>query len=233
MKFVGKEKDKETGLQYFGARYMKDEIGRFITVDPVGPVDPRTSKTNYAMLANPQRLNRYAYSLNNPYRYVDPDGRMPWLLPFLYNLLLPSSANAPESKEALTAPSQTAGQFTSGVAAMEATGLVVGRIVAGARSASPALSIEGRALLEARPVASALKGDAAHRSASFMREEAARNGTHFEIVGGDGVTRTLTQVEGTLNGQTGRFEYIVEKTGNLTHQRFVPNGSINGIPNTP
>jgi RHS repeat-associated protein len=80
-RFVGKEKDKETGLQYFGARYMKDEIGRFITVDPVGPVDPRTSKTNYGMLTNPQRLNRYAYGLNNPYRFIDPDGKWPaeWL----------------------------------------------------------------------------------------------------------------------------------------------------------
>lgn len=75
MRFVGKEKDKETGLQYFGARYMKNEIGRFLTVDPVGPVDPRTSKTNYKMLENPQRLNRYAYGINNPYRYIDPDGR--------------------------------------------------------------------------------------------------------------------------------------------------------------
>jgi RHS repeat-associated protein len=77
MRFIGKEKDKETGLYYFGARYMRPEIGRFITTDPVGPVDPRTSKTNYAMLVNPQMLNRYAYSLNNPYRYVDPDGKWP------------------------------------------------------------------------------------------------------------------------------------------------------------
>ncbi len=53
---------------------MRPEIGRFITVDPVGPVDPRTSKTNYSMLTNPQRLNRYVYSLNNPYRYIDPNG---------------------------------------------------------------------------------------------------------------------------------------------------------------
>lgn len=62
-------------MQYFGARYMKNEIGRFLTVDPVGPVDPRTSKTNYKMLENPQLLNRYAYSLNNPYRYVDLNGK--------------------------------------------------------------------------------------------------------------------------------------------------------------
>lgn len=77
MKFVGKEKDKETGLYYFGARYMKAEIGRFTSPDPVGPVDPMSSKTNYSVLVNPQKLNRYAYSLNNPYRYVDPDGKWP------------------------------------------------------------------------------------------------------------------------------------------------------------
>jgi RHS repeat-associated protein len=75
MKFAGKEKDKETGLYYFGARYMKAEIGRFISPDPVGPVDAGTSKTNYQMLTNPQKLNRYAYSLNNPYRYLDPNGK--------------------------------------------------------------------------------------------------------------------------------------------------------------
>ncbi len=65
--FVGKEKDKETGLYYFGARYLKDKIGRFTSVDPVG--------IRESDLLNPQKLNRYAYALNNPYRYVDPDGR--------------------------------------------------------------------------------------------------------------------------------------------------------------
>jgi RHS repeat-associated protein len=72
--FVRKEKDKETGLYYFGARYMNDKIGRFISVDPIGPVDEKTGKVNEKMLLNPQRLNRYAYGLNNPYRYVDRDG---------------------------------------------------------------------------------------------------------------------------------------------------------------
>ncbi len=73
--FIGKEKDKETGLHYILVRYYRDEIGRFISPDPVGPVDPKTSKTNYEMLLNPQKLNRYAYGLNNPYRYIDPDGK--------------------------------------------------------------------------------------------------------------------------------------------------------------
>ena len=74
-KFTGKEKDKETGLYYFGARYMRPEIGRFLAIDPLGPVNSQTSKANERSLLTPQRLNRYAYSLNNPYRYVDPDGR--------------------------------------------------------------------------------------------------------------------------------------------------------------
>lgn len=76
-KFIGKEKDKETGLYYFGARYMDPRIGRFISTDPVGPVEPWNSKTNHEMLLNPQNLNSYAYGLNNPYRYKDANGKWP------------------------------------------------------------------------------------------------------------------------------------------------------------
>lgn len=42
-------------------------IGRFVSVDPKGIAEKD--------LLNPQRLNRYNYSLNNPYRYIDPDGK--------------------------------------------------------------------------------------------------------------------------------------------------------------
>ena len=72
--FVGKEMDKETGLYYFGARYMEPMIGRFVSPDPVGAVDPNTGKTNEKSLRNPQRINLYAYGLNNPFNYIDPDG---------------------------------------------------------------------------------------------------------------------------------------------------------------
>ena len=66
-RFTGKERDAETGLDYFGARYYGSKIGRFTTVDPV--LDQK------AALVNPQKWNRYAYGLNNPLRFVDPDGR--------------------------------------------------------------------------------------------------------------------------------------------------------------
>jgi RHS repeat-associated protein len=67
-RFTGKERDPETGLDYFGARYYGSKIGRFTTVDPV-----YTWREN---LVDPQRWNRYAYARNNPLRYVDPDGKV-------------------------------------------------------------------------------------------------------------------------------------------------------------
>jgi len=91
----------------------------------------------------------------------------------------------------------------------------------------------GASLVNAQPVGSALKDDLYHRAATFMREEAASSGQSFDIVGKDGVTRTLWQVGGDLNGVAGRYEYIVDANGNLTHQLFVPGGTINGQPITP
>jgi RHS repeat-associated protein len=64
-KFTSKERDVETGLDYFGARYFASTQGRFVTVDPfAGSGRP----------AKPQSWNRYAYVSNNPLTLVDPDG---------------------------------------------------------------------------------------------------------------------------------------------------------------
>lgn len=73
-RYLGKKKDDETGFLYFGPRYMEAEDGRFTSIDPIVLVDPSTGKINIDILYDPQSLNRYAYSLNNPYRYTDPDG---------------------------------------------------------------------------------------------------------------------------------------------------------------
>jgi RHS repeat-associated protein len=62
-KFTGKERDVESGLDFFGARYMSSRIGRFLSVD-LGSPD----------LVNPQTLNRYTYAVNNPLFYTDPTG---------------------------------------------------------------------------------------------------------------------------------------------------------------
>jgi len=64
--FTGKERDAETGLDYFGARYQRAGVGRFTSVDP-GQAS--------ASVDDPQGWNAYAYARNNPLRYTDPDGR--------------------------------------------------------------------------------------------------------------------------------------------------------------
>ncbi len=65
-KFTGKERDSESGLDNFGARYNSSNIGRFITTDPL-----RITKQK---LIDPQQWNMYAYVRNNPLRFVDPTG---------------------------------------------------------------------------------------------------------------------------------------------------------------
>ena len=64
--YTGKFEEPDLGIQNFGARWYDPRIGRFLAIDPAG-FDPQ----------NPQSFNRYAYANNNPYKYVDPDGRVP------------------------------------------------------------------------------------------------------------------------------------------------------------
>lgn len=85
--FTGKERDRETGLDYFGSRYYSSQQGRFTSPDEVqsnsqafamlGKGHPTKQALPYADLNNPQSLNRYSYALNNPLRYKDQDGHIP------------------------------------------------------------------------------------------------------------------------------------------------------------
>jgi RHS repeat-associated protein len=65
IKFTSKERDSETGLDFFEARYMTSAQGRFISPDPL---------LNSGRPWEPQSWNRYAYVLNNPIALTDPSG---------------------------------------------------------------------------------------------------------------------------------------------------------------
>jgi len=64
--FTGHVNDADTGLVYMQQRYYEPLAGRFLSVDPV-TTDAKTA----------EHFNRYAYGNNNPYRYTDPEGRVP------------------------------------------------------------------------------------------------------------------------------------------------------------
>ena len=71
-KFTGKERDTESGLDYFGARYYSSVIGRFSSPDWAS----KPEAVPYSSLDNPQSLNLYSYVGNNPLRHADLDGHI-------------------------------------------------------------------------------------------------------------------------------------------------------------
>jgi RHS repeat-associated protein len=73
-RYTGKERDAESGLDYFGARYYASSMGRFMSPDWSAKAQP----VPYAKLSNPQTLNLYGYMQNNPLGGVDQDGHCDW-----------------------------------------------------------------------------------------------------------------------------------------------------------
>jgi RHS repeat-associated protein len=108
-KFTGKERDAESGLDYFGARHYASSMGRFMTPDspdddknPPGPVP-------FADFRDPQTLNLYAYVRNNPPVWITSAlatthraGR--WMTPDAINL----------TDERIFHPANTLNKFTYG-----------------------------------------------------------------------------------------------------------------------
>jgi RHS repeat-associated protein len=84
--YTGKERDEDTELLYYEARYYNSNIGRFISIDPWS-----------GDITDPQSLNKYAYVRNNPLKYVDPEGEsfgevIDWTV---RTIVAPQNANAP------------------------------------------------------------------------------------------------------------------------------------------
>ncbi len=63
-RFTGQREESTIGLYFYNARWYDPALGRFVQPDTIVP-EP----------GNPQPLNRYAYTLNNPMRYTDPTGK--------------------------------------------------------------------------------------------------------------------------------------------------------------
>ena len=101
----GKERDSESGLDNFGARYNSSQYGRFTTPDPVVITTERLKK--------PQQLNLYSYVANNPLRFIDPTGE-----------ILQCGGNMDEEKECFADLQRVAGDAADRLSMDAKTGLV-------------------------------------------------------------------------------------------------------------
>src|SRR5690348_4586152 len=103
-KFTGKKRDLETGLDYFGARYYSNGLGRWITPDWAA----KAVDVPYAEFSDPQSLNLYSYVRNVPTVKMDVDGHIPQLaMEFMQNL-------QKLGNDFINHPLQTTGQILKG-----------------------------------------------------------------------------------------------------------------------
>jgi RHS repeat-associated protein len=100
-RFTGKERDGETGLYYYGARYLNPQTSMWLSADPAmgeyipqAPINDDIRKQNQNLpgmggVFNYVNLHAYHYAGNNPVKLTDPDGR---------DVLLPVSIRKEETK---------------------------------------------------------------------------------------------------------------------------------------
>ena len=138
--FTGKERDAESGNDYFEARYYSSAMGRFMSPDWAAKASP----VPYATFDDPQSLNLYSYVRNNPLTRVDADGHCwPWCTALLGAAL---GAGAETIHEAIQGKGFSGGKITAAAVG----GAVVGVIgPAGAAVGMGAAGTTGMAVLGA------------------------------------------------------------------------------------
>ena len=115
-KFTSKERDSESKLDYFLARYYSSTHGRFTSPDEfsggpdelfvLGSGDEQKQALPYADILNPQSINKYQYAYNNPTRFIDRDGHFPVVVVIVIAvvaieiLMAPDTVNAPGPDDA-------------------------------------------------------------------------------------------------------------------------------------
>jgi RHS repeat-associated protein len=119
LKFAAMERDGASKNDYVHARFQSSELGRFLSPDLLGgrPDDPQT-------------WNRYAYALNNPLRFIDPDGRAVTDALDWWSYQQSSRAWSEAFSSFLTNPSVGTG-LTAAVKFVEASADAVGVLVPG------------------------------------------------------------------------------------------------------
>src|SRR6185312_16243726 len=124
-KFTGKERDTETGNDYFGARYYNSSMGRWLSPDWSATPAP----IPYADMSDPQSLNLYGYVRNRPTFSVDGDGHC-FSPPVAAACLIVAAAVTVTAAVWLSTPRGK----QSAAAAIQAVGMIPGKLADGINS---------------------------------------------------------------------------------------------------
>ncbi|PWK53034.1 RHS repeat domain-containing protein [Pleionea mediterranea] len=95
--YTGHKEDKSLGLTYMQARWYHPNAGRFMSTDPIRYRDIHS-------------FNRYVYANNNPYNFIDPDGKAAIARNFSFKIL--TNPNTPRAAAKLGARAVTAGAIS-------------------------------------------------------------------------------------------------------------------------
>ena len=167
--------DKDLSLTYMQQRYYDPVIGRFYSNDPVGFVE-----------SQPSSFGRYTYAHNNPYKYVDPDGR--WgIAGAIYGAIAGASGGFVGSGKGFTAT---------------VIGTVAGAVVGGAVGAVAPQTSHFAGLAAAGAIASA-GGQAVGSVATAAVEKGVANVSTADIKV-DPVTTVLGGVGAGIGGAVGK-----------------------------
>jgi RHS repeat-associated protein len=245
-------------LDYFLARYYSGVQGRFTSPDEFkgGPDDALTGAElappgplPYADITNPQTLNKYAYVINNPLRYTDPDGHT-WAEFFggvadtTYRPIVQAVSHPIDTvgnmASSLAHPIDTVSAISNSVVATSrgalagdsrSLGEVTGTVVSALVTAGAAKGVS--ALAKAMPVQvthfTSLEGQAAISASGNLRAGS------FVTKAGQVAGKTATQVENVLDIQPGKGQFSITATttrGNLAvpaNGKVVPGGQNGGI----
>ena len=210
--YTGHVYDAELGLHYMGGRYYDPKIGRFMSNDPVGFI------ASHAV-----SFNRYAYGNNNPYRFYDPDGKLPVLMiPALVTgvgyFLTPSIANTPttegdhQNNSILDIiPAHLGGGLTHAAA----KGVAKRAVTKGGGKADD--------FFEGTKYTNKVKGQMKQGDFHSFPESVKGfqdAGKVSKLKGGDGVVREKLELPGSYRGRDGQFEFIKEPNKTINHRLF-------------
>jgi RHS repeat-associated protein len=138
--YAGKPFDNATGLSYMGARYYNPVLGRFTGIDPVGFTE-----------ANLHSHNRYTYANNNPFKFVDPDGRNPVAIAFIGAIGISLAAQDAYNGYQSGGWPGVANSLATTTAFTVAFGIVGNATVAGVQAVKSALAVSSTIAKEAAP----------------------------------------------------------------------------------